>query len=429
MTASITFTDTLEFARQLDARDPLAEFRKEFIQPLDRNGQPALYLCANSLGPQSHLAVAAVEQVMEQWRTQAVRGHFEGQRPWIPYPEAIIPLMAEILGAAQDEVIPMGSLSENIFLLLAALYQPSGARRKILGIAGGFPSDRYILHSFLAMHGLDPAEDLILLGPARGTRLIPDEYILQTIEKHGPELAVVFFPAVHFATGQAFDLPAITRQAHKQGALAGFDLAHGAGSIPLSLHDWQVDFAAWCGYKYLSSGPGNGGGIFLHRKYASDPGFLHAAGWWGNDPRARFEMRETFEPQLSARRLQLSNPSVLSLAPLLASLQIFHRAGLSRYFAKSRLQTAYLEFLLDSQEDAGFEIITPRSPVARGNQLSLAIRGDAEAFARRLLEKGVVIDERPPDIIRVGVFPLYNRFEELWHFKRIFSQLLSEEDG
>lgn len=427
MQAAIPFEDTLQFARQLDEQDPLAEFRAEFTTPLDPQGQPAIYLCANSLGPQPKQALAAVEQVLEQWRTLAVRGHFEGPRPWIPYPEAILPLMAEVLGAGADEVIPMGSLSENIYLLLSAFYQPQGQRRKILALGGGFPSDRYILHSFLQLQGEDPSQSLILLGPPSGSRLIPDERILQAIDQHGPELALVFFPAVHFATGQAFDLPAITRRAHDYQARVGFDLAHAAGNIPLKLHDWQVDFAAWCGYKYLSSGPGNGGGIYLHRQHASNPDFLHPAGWWGNDPGLRFEMRETFEPHLTARRLQLSNPSVLSLAPLLASLQVFYRAGMERIFTKSRQQTAYLEYLLENHTNGGFEIVTPRSPHARGNQLSLAIQADAEQVAGRLLEHGVVIDERPPDIIRVAAFPLYNTFEELWRFTQIFSQVLADQ--
>lgn len=421
-----------DFALELDRQDVLAPQREAFFIPEDLHGQPALYLCGNSLGPQPKAAVAAVEQVMDQWRRLAVRGHFAGERPWIQYHRTLQPLFAEILGAHPDEVIPMGTLTGNIHLLLAAFYHPQGARRKILAIGGGFPSDRYALETMLVLRQLDrvpeahePLEDLLVQVRAQpGEYLLAMEDIRQAIIHLGQELALVFLPAVPYTTGQVLDMPAITRWAHDQGALVGFDLAHAAGNIPLRLHDWDVDFAAWCGYKYLSGGPGHGGGIYVHQRHVQNPRLVHPAGWWGNDPKTRFEMRPSFEPLLTAERFMLSNPAVLALAPMLASLSVYVEAGLDRIWEKSRRLSAYLLDLLDNLDIGGFKVITPRDPAQRGNQISILIERDAEWFAEQLLERGVVIDERPPNILRVAPMPLLNSYAEVWQFVQIFADIL-----
>ena len=430
------FQSDEHFARELDRQDPLAGQREAFFIPEDLNGNSAIYLCGNSLGPQPKAAAAAVEQVMDQWRRLAVRGHFSGERPWIQYHRSLQPLFAAIIGADPDEVIPMGTLTGNIHLLLSTFYHPQGRRRKILAIGGGFPSDRYALETMLALRQMDlhpgggftPDEFIVQIFPDPGEVLFSMETIHELIEALGEELALVYLPAVPYTTGQVLDLQAITAWAHEQGALAGFDLAHAAGNVPLRLHEWGVDFAAWCGYKYLSGGPGHGGGLYVHQRHVQNPRLVHPAGWWGNDPQTRFEMRPSFEPILTAERFQLSNPAVLALAPMLASLTLYVDAGLDRIWEKSRKQSAYLLDLLDNHNTGDFKIITPRDPALRGNQISIQINGDAVVFAEQLLERGVVIDERPPHILRVAPMPLFNTYLDIWQFVQIFADVLQRED-
>lgn len=424
MSQHTTIRTDESYAIFLDEQDPLSNFRDRFFIPLDPHGRPSIYLCGNSLGPQSHQAAEEINQVVDQWRRLAVRGHFTGKHPWTSYINDIIPLMAVVLGALPAEVVPMGSLTENIHLLLAAFFQPDGERNKILAIGGGFPSDRYAINSMLKLRGMDPDTHVISVSPTQDEYLIPPETFEKVIQQHGSEIALVFLPAVQFASGQAFNLSLITSLAHNHGALVGFDLAHAAGNIPLNLHDWDVDFAAWCGYKYLSSGPGNGGGIYIHERFVANPNFDHLAGWWGNDLRTRFEMRENFEPLLTAERFQLSNPAIISLAPFKASLQMYIEAGLETIWEKSRKLSKYLEFLLDQKQAETFQIITPRDPIQRGNQISLAIHGDAVEVADALIDHRVIIDERPPNIIRVAPHPLYNTFHEVWQFVEIFSTIM-----
>jgi kynureninase len=426
------FEASQAFALQLDQQDPLASFPQQFYNPLDLHGNPALYLCGNSLGPQPRTTQRYVLQVMDQWRSLGVRGHFNGEQPWTTYVHQLIPLIAPLLGAQEAEVVPMGTLTENIHLLLAAFYRPRGQRNKILALGGGFPSDRYALESMLAVKGFAPQEHILYAAPEPGEFLYPPELFSNLLQSYGQQVALVFLPAVHFATGQVFNLEQITQAAHTQGCLVGFDLAHAAGNIPLQLRDWGVDFAAWCGYKYLCSGPGNGGGIYVHARHSQQPDLLHLAGWWGNSLNTRFEMRTNFEPVLTAERFQVSNPALLPLAGLLAALELYHAAGMERIWEKSRKLTAYLEYLLGTNAGADqpgnaqqyFRILTPAHPDQRGNQISIQVKGDVLKIAAALLEAGVVIDERPPNIIRVAPMPIFNRYLEVWQFARIFKRVL-----
>jgi kynureninase len=415
------------FALQLDATDPLSHFRTWYHLPLDLNGNPAVYLVGNSLGPLPKTARAFVNQMIDQWQELGVRGHFTGNPAWIDYARQLSPLMAGILGAEPSEITFTGTLTANIHTLLETFYRPTGARIKIMAMRNDFPSDRYAIHSFLALHGLDHRKILLEITPRPGEHLMRDEDIIALLDKQGQEIALVTLPAVHFLTGQAFDMAGISHYARKNGAKVGFDLAHAAGNIPLQLHDWDVDFAAWCGYKYLSGGPGNGAGIYIHTRHATNPHLLHPAGWWGNDPNTRFEMRHAFEPILTANRLQVSNLPVLTLAPMLASLHIYHEAGLKNIWSKSGALTSYLYQLLDSIPDRRFEILTPREPRQRGCQLSLLLGQDAATTADELLGHGIYIDERPPNIIRVAPHPLYNSYHDVWIFSQVLSRLTSKQ--
>ena len=416
---------TEEGAHSLDMADPLAGYREAFRLPLAPDGNLAIYLCGNSLGPLVKKSREDVLRMLDEWEQFGVRGHFDGDNPWMGYPDKIHALLAGVVGAHTEEVAVMGTLTSNIHLMLSTFYRPEGRRNKILAIAGGFPSDRYALHSMANLKGLTPEEMLITVPPRVGEPLIRTEDIEAALARHGNEIALVYLPGMHFATGQLLDIAAITRAAHAHGCLAGFDLAHAAGNVPLRLHDWDVDFAAWCGYKYLSAGPGHGAAIFVHEKHTRNPDLLHLAGWWGNLVGTRFEMRERFEPILSAERFQLSTPQTLALTPLIAALELFTEAGLEQIWTKSRRLTGYLEFLLDSLADQPFEIITPRDPAWRGNQLTILLEKDAKEVAEALLEQRVVIDERPPNLIRVAPTPLYNQYREVWEFVEIFKRVVN----
>jgi kynureninase len=420
-----SFSPDESYAHVLDDSDPLAEFRHQFHIPRAPQGQPLIYLCGNSLGPMPKSARAEIEQFLEQWEKLGVRGHFAGERPWLSYPRLLTEPLAQIVGGQPDEVITMGTLTSNIHLMLATFYQPQGQRRRIVALDSGFPSDRYALHSMLALRGQSPAEIILPVVPRPGEHLVNAQDIETILDARGDEIALVFLPGVHYATGQRFDIGRITRAAHARGCLAGFDLAHAVGNVPLQLHDWAVDFAIWCGYKYLSGGAGLGAGCFVHQIHVTNPDLLHLAGWWGNDPATRFEMRYHFEPVLTAERFQVSCPSVLSLAPLIASLRLFQQAGLERIWEKSRRLTAYLEYLLRELPEQPFEIITPSDPDSRGNQISILLQRDAAQVAEVLLERGVVIDERPPNLIRVAPVPLFSRFHEVWQFVQTFGEVIS----
>jgi len=403
------------FAERLDERDPLAHYRERFAIPV-RDGREALYVNGNSLGLMPKDARRLVDDELDDWAALAVDAHFAGKTPWFSYHEVFREPGARLVGAVPGEVVMMNGLTVNLHLMLATFYRPQGARRKILIEDGAFPSDTYVAQSQLALHGIDPAEGLIRVAPRAGEALLRTGDLVALIEEQGREIAVVLLPGVQYYTGQLLDIAAITQAARRQGCVAGWDLAHAAGNVPLSLHDWDVDFAAWCSYKYLNAGPGAIAGAFVHERHAGDPQLPRMGGWWGNDPATRFRMHEEreFRPRAGADGWQLSNPPILAMAPLRASLGIFDEAGMESLRRKSVVLTGYLEWLLDQTPERRFEVITPRDPGERGCQLSLRILDRPDETLRALEASGVVADFRPPDVLRVAPVPLYNTFHEVW---------------
>jgi kynureninase len=405
--------------RRLDREDSLAAFRQAFWIPPHRDGQPQVYFCGNSLGLQPRRATDCVERELEAWRKRAVAGHFQGERPWTRYHEPLRVPLAALVGAQPTEVVAMNSLTVNLHLMMTSFYRPRGVRNRILIERQPFPSDRYAVESQVRLHGLDPAECLVELGGAGEERIIDESLIEAYLEREGDRVAMVLWPGVHYATGQWFDLGRITRAAHAAGAIAGFDLAHAIGNVPLSLHDDGADFAAWCTYKYLNAGPGAVAGCYVHQRHHEAADMPRLNGWWGNAPESRFRMDPQFSPAPGADAWQLSNPPILAMAPLIASLDLFREAGMTQLREKSVALTGILETLLLQSLDDVFEIVTPAEPARRGCQLSLRVRSGREAgrgVFRRLLESGVVTDWREPDVIRVAPVPLYNSFEDCWRF-------------
>jgi kynureninase len=409
-------------AETLDSADPSPSLRGEFLLPRHGDGDQA-YFCGNSLGLQPRGARAHVEQVLEKWATEAVEGHFTGQAQWMPYHELVRDPLAEVVGALPSEVVAMNSLTANLHLMMVSFYRPQGERNAILVEAGSFPSDRYAVESQLRFHGLSPAQALIELQPDEAGGTVSMQAIERAIAQHGPRLALVLWPGVQYRTGQAFDIAAITRMAHAAGAVAGFDLAHAAGNLPLALHDSGADFAVWCHYKYLNAGPGAVAGCFVHERHARTerPRF---AGWWGHEAATRFRMGPDFVPTPGAEGWQLSNPPILGLAPLRASLDLFARSGMQALRAKSRRLTGYLEALVDASLGDTLQVITPRDPAQRGCQLSLRVlhgRGLAGREAGRSLfeylgSQGIVGDWREPDVVRISPAPLYNTHADVLRF-------------
>ncbi|SDK84735.1 kynureninase [Catalinimonas alkaloidigena] len=433
------FQNTLAYAQQCDAHDPLHRFRAEFHLP-QHAGKPALYFCGNSLGLQPKSARAAVEQELDDWARLGVEGHFQGKNPWLYYHKLLQEPAARLVGAEPDEVVVMNSLTVNLHLMLISFYQPhreaNGTRRfRILVEGGAFPSDQYALESQARLHGLDPDEAIVEVHPRTGEHTLRTEDLLATIARYGDELALVMMGGVNYYTGQCYDMAAITEAAHRVGAYAGFDLAHAAGNVVLRLHDWGVDFAVWCSYKYLNSGPGGTSGTFVHARHARNKELPRLAGWWGHNEAERFLMQKGFQPMPGAAGWQLSNAQIFPMAIHKASLEVFEAAGgMEALRAKSERLTGYLEFLLrDYQEHAArhrpakalpeVQIITPSNPAERGCQLSLLVPEGGRALFQRLTERGVVADWREPDVIRVAPVPLYNTFEEVYTFVQLFYEL------
>ncbi len=425
-----------ERAQAADAADVLASFREEFLRPT-RGGTPCAYFAGNSLGLMPRRTRAAVEEVLTDWGDLAVEGHMHARRPWYRYHEDVAPLLAELVGAASDEVVAMNSLTVNLHLMLASFYRPSGRRRKILLLPEEFPSDRYAAESHVRWHGLERSECIVELDHAPLEPISPAT-IIETIEALGEELALVHMSAVHYLTGQLLDIPTITAAAHRVGAFAGWDLAHAIGNVPLHLHDWDVDYAVWCSYKYLNSGPGGVGGAFVHRRHAQNPATLRLAGWWGNDPATRFSMPQWFEPVPSADSWQLSNAPVLALAVHRVALEQFHRATMERLRQKSVLLTGFLEELLTelgrAYPELGITIVTPRSPEERGAQLSVRCAALSHAMYEHLLTRGVIVDFRKPDVIRIAPAPLYTSFMDVVRLGRAIEEfalrhLTDHDDG
>jgi kynureninase len=411
------FTDA--YALACDAADPLRALRDEFLIPRHGDVEQA-YFCGNSLGLQPRGARAMVEEVLEKWATQAVEGHFLDPAPWLPYHEFVRDPLAAVVGAEPSEVVAMNSLTANLHLMLVSFYRPTRERPAILMEAGAFPSDRYALESQVRFHGFDPATDLIEVEPDNEDGTISMQAIERAIATHGPRIATIVWPGVQYRTGQAFDLKEIARLGHAAGAIVGFDLAHGVGNLPLQLHDSDADLAVWCHYKYMNSGPGAVAGCFVHARHARNdrPRF---AGWWGHDQASRFRMGPQFVPTPGADGWQLSNPPILGLAPLRASLDLFTRAGMPALRAKSEQLTGYLEQLIRSQLDGVLQIVTPSDPAQRGCQLSLRVAGGREhgrALFEHLATNGIIGDWREPDVIRISPAPLYNTHADVLRFVR-----------
>ncbi|MEZ4415307.1 MAG: kynureninase [Gemmatimonadota bacterium] len=401
----------------LDASDPLRGFRSRFHVPRHADGAPVAYLCGNSLGLQPKDVEADVQAELEDWRLLAVRAHLEGRHPWFPYHRQFRDAAARLVGALPGEVVMMNGLTVNLHLMMVTFYRPQGERRRILIEEPAFSSDRYAVETQLRVHGVDPAEGLIALPTRPGTALLEEADIERAIADAGPTLALVLLGGVNFLTGQRLDLERITRAAHAVGARVGFDLAHAAGNVPLRLHDWNVDFAAWCTYKYLNAGPGAVAGCFVHERHGVDRSLPRFGGWWGYDPQTRFQLQlaPNFVPVAGAEGWQLSNPPILALAPLRSSLALFEEAGMHALRAKSELLTGYLESLIDGIPGDRIQVLTPREPERRGCQLSIRIEGtDAKALEAWLVARGIVCDAREPDVLRAAPTPLYNTFHDAW---------------
>ena len=419
------FQNNLDYAIKCDNEDELAHFRNQFHIPKNRSGEPLIYLCGNSLGLQPKITSEYIQNELDDWATLAVDGHTEGKHPWLLYHEFLTESMAKIVGAKPNEVVMMNSLTTNLHLMMISFYQPTKERHKIIVESDAFPSDKYAVESQIRFHGFDPKKDLLLWKPRDGEKLCRFEDLEELMLQNGNEIALVMIGSTNYYSGQSFPIKEITQLGHRYGARVGFDLAHGAGNIQPDLHDSGPDFAVWCSYKYLNSGPGSLGGCFVHERHANNKDLNRFTGWWGHNKQTRFNMRHEFDPLSGAEGWQLSNPAILSMAAIRASLSIFDKAGFENLRAKAVKLTAYLEFLIDDLGDERIHIITPRDPNERGSQLSIQVKNANKALHTKLSEKGVISDWREPDVIRVAPAPLYNSFVDVFKFaKRLKEALL-----
>jgi kynureninase len=422
------FENSLSFAKSLDANDRLASFRDRFYFP-QHNGKDMLYFTGNSLGLQPKSVRESINQELEDWATYGVEGHFLAKHPWFSYHEMFAEGAAQVVGGLPSEVVIMNQLTVNLHLLLISFYRPSGKRIKILFETKPFPSDHYAFESQARLHGFDPKDVLVEMQPREGEITLRTEDIVAKINELGDELAVVCFGAVNYFTGQFFDIVSITNAGHAVGANVGFDLAHAAGNVPLHLHDQNVDFACWCSYKYLNSGPGGVSGAFVHEKHHANKELIRLAGWWGHNKSTRFEMEPGFDPIESAEAWQMSNAPVLSMAAHKAALDIFVEAGMSAMREKSLLLTGYLEFIVDQVRNTTgvqLQILTPANPNERGCQLSIVVPGAKKQLVKDLAERGIVVDWREPNVIRMAPVPLYNSFEDIFTFGEVFTEFLKK---
>lgn len=417
------YQNSLEFAKQKDNQDELKSFRTRFHHPMI-NGKPTVYFTGNSLGLQPVDAKDYIQIELEDWAQWGVEGHFHGRNPWFSYHELLTEKMARIVGAKPAETVVMGSLSTNVHLLMVSFYQPRGKRTKIICEAKAFPSDQYILETQVRHHKLNPDEEIIEISPREGEELIREEDVLNAIKETGDELALVMIGGVNYYTGQLFDMKTIAVAGHAVGANVGFDLAHAAGNINLKLHEWDVDFAAWCTYKYLNSGPGGVSGIFIHEKHATNKELVRFGGWWGQDKETRFLMEKGFDPIPTAEGWQHSNAPVMLMAPLNASLDLFEEAGMEKIGKKRDDLTAFLEFVINEikSDKVEFEIITPADKTKRGAQLSIVAKGQGKKLFDNLTERNVIADWREPNVIRIAPAPLYNSYEDCWRFGQILKE-------
>lgn len=420
------FEATRTFAEKLSANDPLAFYRDRFHIPKKGDGSDAVYLCGHSLGLQPKNAREYVEQEMKDWERLGVEGHFQARHPWMPYHELLTASTARLVGALPEEVVVMNSLTVNLHLLMVSFYRPTTARHKILIEANAFPSDRYAVASQIRFHGFDPADSLVEVAPRTGEANIRIEDVEARIDQEGGQIALVLFGGVNYYSGHAFDCPRIAKAGHAKGCIVGFDMAHATGNLRLKLHEWDVDFAVWCGYKYLNGGPGGVAGCFVNERHARNAGLPRFAGWWGHDKQSRFRMGPDFQPIPGAEGWQLSNPSILSLAALRASMDVFDEVGIEPLRGKSARLSEYLEFLLNQDKSGQLQIITPRDPAQRGAQFSIRIKGNGRNVCERLAKAGIICDWREPDIMRVAPVPLYNSFLDAYVFaENLFNAIQS----
>lgn len=409
-----------DFAIAMDDRDPLRGYRERFLLP-KHAGSECIYLCGHSLGLQPKTAATYIQQELNDWAQLGVEAHFHAQNPWMPYHRLLTGQTAELIGAKPVEVVAMNSLTVNLHLMMVSFYQPTPRKHKILVERGAFPSDQYALKSQIRFHGFDPATSLIELTPLPGESCLRDEQIESLIECSGDQFALILLGGVNYATGQAFDMAGITRAGHARGCTVGFDLAHAVGNLRLELHQWGPDFAVWCSYKYLNGGPGCVAGCFVHEQHANSLDLPRFAGWWGHDQASRFRMGPDFCAMTGAEGWQLSNPSIVSMAALRASMEIFHEAGMDALRSKSVSLTGYLEFLLNRRNSASFSIITPQEEERRGCQLSIRVPQNGQALCERLGGEGIIGDWREPDMFRVAPVPLYNSYQDVFRFAEQFT--------
>lgn len=427
----MNYQNTEAFALEQDQQDCLSHFRERFLFP-QANGKPAIYFCGNSLGLQPRSTRDYLNKELEKWSQYAVDGHFYADEPWYTYHKHLKEPLARLVGALPHEVVAMNNLTTNLHLMMVSFYRPTKERYKILMEGGAFPSDQYAAESQVRLKGLVPEEAIVEVNPRPGEQTLRTEDILAAISQHKDSLALVLFSGVQYYTGQFFDLKMLTEAAHMAGAYAGFDLAHAIGNVPLQLHDWNADFAVWCTYKYLNSGPGNTAGVYIHERHALDSATPRFAGWWGHNEEERFKMEKGFKPIAGAEGWLLSNSNILPLAAQRASLEMFEEAGMDRLRQKSLHLTGYLEWMLCHEvgcEQWGLEIITPNNPLARGCQLSLFVHKGGKAVFDKIDDAGVIGDWREPNVIRVAPAPLYNSYMDVYRFCKILQGALQEVIG
>ena len=420
----MTYQNSLDFAKQLDQEDPISYLRNEFHIPRDKEGKEWLYFTGNSLGLQPKITSKYIEQELDDWANFGVEGHFEAKNPWLSYHELLTDTMAKVVGAKPVEVVVMNTLTTNLHLLMVSFYQPSKTKYKIIIESDAFPSDRYAVQSQLSFHGFDPEEALIEWKPKEGKELLELEDLKSILDSQGDEVALLLIGGVNYYTGQYLDIKKIAELGHAKKCMVGIDLAHGAGNIQPNLHNSSIDFAAWCTYKYLNSGPGSLSGLFVHEKHAQRKDLPRFAGWWNHNKETRFNMRQPFDVMSGAEGWQLSNPPILSMAAIKASLDIFEKVGMDALVKKSKKLTGFFEYLVNEIASDTIKIITPTNPNERGCQLSLQVKNADKNLHKKLTENNIITDWREPDVIRCAPVPMYTSFEDVYHMVTILESLL-----
>lgn len=424
-----TYKNDLAFAKKMDEQDPLNKYRDQFHLPIRPNGKPYVYMCGNSLGLQPKQTEAYLQQELLDWKNLGVEGHFHAKNPWMPYHEFLTEAMARVVGAKPEEVVVMNTLTVNLHLMMVSFYRPEGKRNKIVIEADAFPSDKYAVESQIRFHGLDPKDCLIELKAREGEVCLRHEDIQEIIEREGEQISLIMLGNTNYYTGQYFDMKKISEWGHAKGCFVGFDCAHGAGNVPLNLHDSGCDFAVWCNYKYLNAGPGGMGGAFVNERHLGSKNIPRFEGWWGHNKETRFKMRDAFDPTPTTEAWQLSNPPILAMVSVWSSLKLFDEVGMENLRNKAISLTGYLEYLVKSLGEEVINIITPSDPNQRGSQLSIQVKNANKELFNKITEDGVIADWREPDVIRVAPVPMYNSYEDVWRFYEILRRRLTVDGG